>query len=304
MDLYCSADWLKRCCFGAIIFFLSVQPGLCAGEDTAIFWTIRQGDSTAGYLLGTIHSEDPRVVDFSEEFLNLLKSNQVFAMEMVPDFPTLARLTEYMHYQDGSTLESHIGPERYQGVMDALSHYQVPDDWKARMKIWAAVMTLSVPPPKTGFFMDFSLSLRAAGGGLKVVGLETLEQQLSFLEEMSPDQQLHLLDQALSEYDQVIEVHDKLVNAYLSGDLTKLEAQADEQLDQLDADVKEYFISQGLYVRNHRMVDSLIPLLNESKVFVAVGALHLPGEEGLIELLRQQGYRLIPETLPFQPADP
>ena len=109
MDLYCSADWLKRCCFGAIIFFLSVQQGLCAGEDTAIFWTIRQGDSTAGYLLGTIHSEDPRVVDFSEEFLNLLKSNQVFAMEMVPDFPTLTRLTEYMHYQDGSTLESHIG---------------------------------------------------------------------------------------------------------------------------------------------------------------------------------------------------
>src|SRR3546814_18781858 len=44
--------------------------------------------------------------------------------------------------------------------------------------------------------------------------------------------------------------------------------------------------------RNHRMVESLVPLLERGKAFVAVGAAHLPGEEGLLHLLEQQGYRI------------
>ena len=71
------------------------------------------------------------------------------------------------------------------------------------MKPWAAMMTLSTPPPETGFYMDLSISLRASGSGLKIVGLETLEQQLSFLQEMPLPMQLELLDQAVVEYDQV-----------------------------------------------------------------------------------------------------
>ena len=158
--------------------------------DTALYWTVLRDGEPAGYLLGTIHSEDPRVLDFSESLIEQLGSVDLFAMEMVPDLPTLNRLTEYMHYQDGSTLEDRIGPERFERVRAALSGYRMPPDWIAGMKVWAAMMTLSVPPPQTGLFMDFSLSLRAAGSGLKVIGLETLEEQLSFLESMPMEQQL------------------------------------------------------------------------------------------------------------------
>src|SRR3546814_9044049 len=44
--------------------------------------------------------------------------------------------------------------------------------------------------------------------------------------------------------------------------------------------------------RNHRMVERLVPLLERGKAFVAVGAAHLPGEEGMLHLLEQQGYRI------------
>ncbi|HKX56555.1 MAG TPA: TraB/GumN family protein, partial [Xanthomonadales bacterium] len=152
-----------------------------AKEQQGIYWQISQAGRPAGFLLGTIHSEDPRVVDFSESLIEELKSCQVFAMEMVPDLPTLKKLTEYMHYAEPDRLQSLLGQERYDRTMQALSAYQVPNDWKARMKVWAVMMTLSVPAPKTGFFMDLSLSLRAAGSGLDVIGLETLEQQLQFL---------------------------------------------------------------------------------------------------------------------------
>ena len=162
--------------------------------DRALLWSISGPDGHGGYLLGTIHSEDPRVLEFSEDFLGLLADNRVFAMELVPDLETLARLTEYMHLPEGASLAELIGEDRFSSVSSALSSYGVPPGQVARMKPWAAMMTLSVPPPETGFFMDFSLSLRASGGGLKVIGLETLEQQLAFLEDMPIAHQLKLLE--------------------------------------------------------------------------------------------------------------
>jgi len=170
------------------------------------------------------------------------------------------------------------------------------------MKVWAVMMTLSVPPPQTGLFMDFSLSLRAAGAGLEVIGLENLEQQLSFLEDMPMEQQVLLLDQALEEHHRVREIHGQMVDNYLAGDLQALQAQVQEQLADLPAEARDYFITEGIEARNRRMLEALLPRLQEGTVFVAVGALHLPGEVGLIELLRRQGYELSPLPLPLSAA--
>lgn len=282
----------------------SVSRAAEPAPDDALYWRILRGGVEAGFLLGTIHSEDARVVDFPQGLVDQLASCQVFAMEMVPDLPTLTRLTEYMHYPEVGELERQLGPERYQRVMSALAGYQVPEDWKARMKPWAILMTLSVPPPQTGFFMDLSLSLRAAGGGLKVTGLETLEQQLAFLEEMPRDFQLQLLDQALADYASVAEVQQEMVDIYLGGSLQALQALSDAQFGELGEPVRRYFVGEGIEARNRRMLESLRALLAESRVFVATGALHLPGESGLIALLRAEGFELEPLSSPFASAQP
>jgi uncharacterized protein YbaP (TraB family) len=172
-------------------------------------------------------------------------------------------------------------------------------EFVGRMKPWAAMMTLSMPPSGTGFFMDLSLSLRASGNGLEVVGLETLEDQLSFLENMPMPMQLALLDQAIAEAGQVDEAHEEMVNAYLVNDLSALQALSDEQLQEVGQDVRSYFIEMGIHARNHRMADSLLQLLEQKTVFAAVGALHLSGEQGLVSILRQHGFVLIPLEMPF-----
>ena len=278
---------------------VSVLAGQDQGGDHALFWSIQKNGEPVGYLLGTIHSEDPRVLDFSENFLRKLNENDMFAMELVPDLPILARLTEYMHYPPETTLESVIGPVRYKALVSALSSYKVPAEFISQMKPWAAMMTLSTPPPETGFFMDLSLSLRASGSGLKVVGLETLEQQLSFLQEMPMPMQLALLDQALADFEQVTEAHDQMVDAYLENNLVSLQALSDEQLEGVGDEAGDYFVESGIHARNLRMLESLLPHLENNRVFVAVGALHLPNEQGLLNLLRQQGFELSPLDLPF-----
>ena len=271
-----------------------------ADMDRALFWSIQKGGQPAGNLLGTIHSEDPRVLDFSESLLSNLKDNGIFAMELVPDLSTLARLTEHMHYPPGQTLLSVIGEQRFQRLETALSAYKVPPEFISRMKPWAAMMTLSTPPPKTGFFMDMSLSLRAAGSGLKVVGLETLEQQLSFLQEMPMAMQISLLDQAIAEYGQVVAAHDEMVDTYLQNDLPSLQTLSGEQLQQVGKEASDYFIEAGINARNHRMLESLLGHLAHDRVFIAVGALHLPGKDGLINLLRRNGFVLTPLDLPLR----
>ena len=267
--------------------------------DRALFWSIHKSGQVVGYLLGTIHSEDPRVLDFSEDLLGRLRTNRVFAMELVPDLPTLARLNEYMHYPPGQTLELVIGVERFKALTAVLSAYSLPLEFINQMKPWAAMMTLSTPPPETGFFMDLSLSLRASGSGLAVVGLETLEQQLSFLEEMPMSMQLTLLDQAVADYSQVGEVHDQMVNTYLENNLVLLTSLTEEQLQLVGDEASDYFMESGINTRNFRMADSLLTQLENNTVFAAVGALHLPGEKGLINLLREHGYEVNPMDIPF-----
>jgi len=283
-----------------LVFWLNVFAGVSlADTDQAIFWAIEKDGEPAGYLLGTIHSEDPRVLEFSEEFLGKLRNNDMFAMEMVPDLPTLARLTEYMHYPKGQTLESVVGAERFNALVNALAVYKVPRDFVTGMKPWAAMMTLSTPPPETGFFMDLSLSLRASGSGLKVIGLETLEQQLAFLEEMPMAMQLSLLDQAIAESGRVKDAHDQMVDAYLENNLVQLQALSEEEFQTIGSEERDYFFQAGILNRNQHMLETLLPQLEGNSIFVAVGALHLPGEGGLLDLLRRGGYVLKPQDMPF-----
>jgi uncharacterized protein YbaP (TraB family) len=268
-------------------------------NDRALFWSVESESGHAGYLLGTIHSEDPRVLEYTETFLAALSSCSRFAMELVPNLPTLARLAETMHLPEDTHLASLIGEQRFNNVATAMSVYGIPESQAARMKPWAAMITLSVPAPKTGFFMDFSLSLRASGSGVEVIGLETLDEQLGFLENMPLEHLLTMLDQAVAEASKVQEVHDQMVTSYLSEDLSLLTRDTEEQLSLLGDEARDYFMTEGISVRNHRMMDRLREALSEGTVFTAVGALHLPGEEGLIALLRNEGYQLRPLPSPF-----
>ena len=281
------------------VFFLLAPCWAIAKPQHDVFWSIHDEAGRAGYLLGTVHSEDPRVLEFTEGFLETLRACEAYAMELVPDLPTMRLLLAYMELPEGESLDVLLGAERYTALKAAVAGYAVPDDRLRRMKPWAAMMTLSLPPPKTGLYLDFSLSLRAAGYGAEVSGLETLEEQLSFLERMSLEDQLLMLDQALAEHDRVQSVHDELVTTYLEGSLAALEASAREEMATLPESTRTWFQEEGIDARNRRMVDNALPMLEQGCVFIAVGALHLPGASGLLTLLREAGYRLEPEPSPF-----
>lgn len=279
-------------------------PVLSASDsavDDAVFWQIERQGQVAGYLLGTIHSEDPRVLEYPAPFMETLTGCDTYAMELVPDLPTMNELMAAMRQPLGEDLARQLGQARFERVVDALSGYGVNAENARGLKPWAVMMMLSMPPPKSGLFMDFSLSLRAAGAGLEVVGLETIDEQLSFLEALDLPAQIEMLDQAVADVGRVQATHTHLVDTYLSGSLARLQAEADEEMDELSPATRTYFQREGIDRRNAGMLESALPLLEQGCTFIAVGALHLPGPSGLVQGLRAAGFQLSSMTATYPP---
>lgn len=263
---------------------------LAAPAGAQVLWTVTDDEGHRNWLLGTVHSEDPRLLEFPEPLLDALKQADRLALELVPDSGMLEKLQKAMHY-DKARLHEVLPPDLYEQAVRILDeHYGVGEPAVRRMRPWAVAMTLSMPPPETGLFMDLALSFRASGLGLDVVALESLDEQLAFLQDLSKEGQIDLIRMAVEDFDEMEALFDKLVRAYLDGDLERLQQLSDEQLEDVDEEVVRHFNEVGLKQRNHVMVERAMPYLEQGGAIIAVGALHLPGEEGLIRLLEQEGF--------------
>ncbi len=259
-----------------------------------VLWSVQGPDGQQNWLLGTVHSEDPRLLDFPEALLETLAAADRLALELVPDMAMMEVLSQAMHYPE-ARLHEVLEPEIYSQLAAIMEeHYGMGEPALRHLRPWAAAMTIAVPPPQTGMFMDLVLSIRARGMGKDVAALETVEEQLDFLAGMSKSLQLELLRQSVIDFPRQGEMFETLVSTYLAGDLEQLEAVAYEQMSELKPELLEHFEQVGMIQRNHVMVERALPWLEQGGLMIAVGALHLPGEDGLIELLRAGGWVVEP----------
>lgn len=272
----------------ALLF--SVAPVFA--ESCGLLWRVEAEGRATSHVFGTIHSEDPRVVDLPEPVTEAFQSADVYAMEMIPDFQAITELTRAMHFQDQSNLKDVLGPELYREAAIALSERGVGEGLALKMKPWAVAVTLSFPQPETGLFLDIMLFNRALADGKKTVGLELASEQLAFFTGLSMEEQTRLLEATLEHRDELDETMERLVRAWLSRDPGTLSKLSNSYLEELPGGLADQFREQAIDRRNHRMFEGARPLVAEGGAFIAVGALHLYGEEGLIELLRQHGYNV------------
>lgn len=276
---------LRRLVF--VILLVAAWP-----SSAQVFWSVESPDGRLSWLLGTVHSEDPRLLDFPPALIEALGQARVVALELVPDAELLMRLNDAMHYAGDGRLDEVLDPELYSEVVRLLGEYGIGEPASRRMRPWAVAVTLTIPPAETGLFMDLALSFRAHGLGLEVISLETLDEQVEFMSALDEDAQIRMIRRAIAEWDRMDELLDDLIRVYLDGDLDELERHVHEYLDGLEPDLRAHFQDAGLAQRNRIMLERAMPLLDEGGLFIAVGALHLPGEQGLISLLRKQGYTL------------
>jgi uncharacterized protein len=274
----------------ALAFALGlVMTGACRAQ---LFYSVVSPDGRQSWLLGTLHSEDARLLNFPPVLEQALRQADTVALELVPGHEAMDRLASAMQLPEGHELADYLDDDLYERVIAALRDHGMQPEAIARLRPWAAALTLAQPPVTTGRFMDLVLAQRATAHGAVALGLETMAEQLAFFSGMEKNAHIALLESAVDDHEQDGEAFEALVQAWLAADLDKLVELAEAQLSDLPARVRHHFRHAGIVERNRNMAQRAQPLIERGGAMIAVGALHLPGPEGMVALLREQGNRV------------
>jgi uncharacterized protein len=242
------------------------------------------------YLVGTMHSEDPRVVGRMEAIAPLIGQVDRVVVEVVPDAVTLLATTAFTLLPARDSLRDLLGRERFAAVERAVRKHGLPAASLDRLKPWAVAVMLGMPVAESGRFLDMEIYLEGQRQGRELAGLETAEEQLGLFDGLPLMDQLALLDAMVKNSDRLPQDLETLTLAYLAGDLVALDELARAHYADLPPRLADWFDQALLQDRNRRMAERLLPMLAEGPLLVAVGALHLAGPTGLVSALATQGF--------------
>jgi uncharacterized protein YbaP (TraB family) len=262
-----------------------------------LLWKIEAPESSStadapDYLFGTMHSDDPQITTVLEKVQHALTASDSFCMEMVPDTAALMIMSKSMVFTNGKTLQAVIGDQLFKQLTPLMMKRGIPAQALAMFKPWAVFLTLSVPPQKTGMFLDLVLYEKAKQQHKMLCGLETAEEQVIVFEETSLEDQILLLQQIVKDPHAPDKQLAQLTEKYLARDLMGLIDLSHEFDDATPREQKSAaaFLRRLIDDRNVRMVERMLPRLERGATFIAIGALHLPGEKGILQLLTERGY--------------
>lgn len=305
-------------------------PGLAALEAAAAqipngtgrFWQVTAPGGGVSHLWGTWHSADPLVLDLPARMEETLRTSRLVAVET--DFVARSRAAyREAQYYDGRFREA-SDPFDFAGLDDMQIAGLPPEitGWILDRAIelgWTEDVTLVLSPAGIAEMLlsdpceDFTdgilpaqdgyIQLIAHIEGLPVVGLEDRHR---FLDDLNADEAT--ADAIIAVYAAYLKPpasnaeRSALFRLYLEGRLGLLAAWEAAWLEQVLGErarddlrrTDEYL----LRVRNERFLEKIAPELAEGGVFLAVGAAHLPGETGLVAMLRAAGYEVSRIALP------
>lgn len=264
-------------------------------HPNGLLWKIEKQGIANSYLYGTMHVGDPRVTNLAREVEQAFMQADHFSMEVLMNFQAMGVITSASFFNDGRTLKEVMGHIEYKRLSSLINgRIFISEDIVNNMKPWAVLLLLMMPadPQLQGSSaLDMVLYRRASQRNIKLTGLETAEEQVAVFDSMSLQDQLWMLNRTIDEIDSSDAQMAEMLNAYISRDLAKL-VSIQQSLMYEDSEVDDRFMYQLLDVRNNRMAERMLPILDSGKAFIAIGALHLPGKTGVLHLLEQQGYKV------------
>lgn len=284
----------------ALAVALAAQP-LEAGErlhGQGRLWQVEGPGNAPSYLFGTMHASEASVTFLPPPVVQALDQTGHLVLEMVLSPETNFEMAQAMILTDGRSLSQIIGPELFAEAGVVAQRYGMPAAQLELLRPWALMALFSLPPAEMArqqsgqAALDQMLQSRASAAGTPVHGLETIGEQVGVFAGLPETDQVALLDAALALNSQVDRLYEDMKQAYLAGDLDSLHRIAAAQQATIDPALEARLEDRLINARNRRMAERLTEHLLRGGAFVAVGALHLSGDTGVLHLLEQQGYRV------------
>lgn len=271
---------------------------LCAGTlsaqpKTSLLWKIAgNGLKQSSYIYGTIHSYDKRAFVFRDLVDAYMKKCKAFGMEIkLDDFDPFSLLGQIQMPGD-TTLPMLIGDSSFR-----LLETMMRDSFKFELSMFVRIkpmflVGLMQMPSGDGDdytdFLDEYLMNKAKDAKQELIGIETIAEQLHAVDLIPLKEQAHMmLEETIHPDSGGMDIGD-LLDVYKTGNLDSLYKMY--QKGELSNEFNKALITD----RNHRMADRIDSIAHCKPIFIAVGALHLPGPEGVLNLLRGKGYEVEP----------
>ena len=263
-------------------------------DDNSLLWQVSgNGLQKPSYLFGTFHLMCKDDVQFSEQLKTAVANSTSVYMELDMDDPALMLSgMMMMTMKGGKKLTDFYSKEEYKKIeiffKDSLS---APLSFLQTMKPYMLVALLypKMMPCKTVSGVEEELMKLAKLQKKEIKGLETMELQAAVFDSIPYEEQAKELLKSIDSMDLNRKIFDTMMRVYKSQRLSAIEALFSKS--ELGMQNHEDIL---LNRRNINWVVQLGPILKKENVFIAVGAGHLVGDNGLISLLRKKGYKVVP----------
>jgi len=268
----------------AVMLLVSAQIALAA--DNGLLWKLEAPSGKVSYLLGTMHTDDQRVTEFSPKILEAFNQSEAFMMETLPPRdPSIFMMKQ-------GTVSEMMTEKEFDQVRELADFHSMHIEAAMHMKPWLLAVIFDLPKPKALYSMDELLMAKAEEQDKKIIGLEKMRDHFSVLDAVSMDDQMVMLRAVLkrSQKDKERD-YEKLLKTYQSGDLKKI-IDLDDKITggMLPKAVWENMRVKLIDERNAGMAEGLVSVAKDQAVFAAVGASHLAGEGGILGRLRNAGF--------------
>ncbi len=273
---------------------LLVTPAL-AGEKSFL-WKIQSKSATV-YILGSLHMAKPDIYPLPQKIEESFAKSAVLALEADPakaqNTALLRQMLAAAAYAKGGTLKEHLSRETFELARREIERLGLSMETFSRTKPWFLAMSIETLElqrldydPANGIDIYFA---GKAAGEKQIVELESFDYQIRLLNGFSDREQELFLLYTLKEMATLRDEIEELMAAWRGGDAKSMERLVTRTL--IESPELRPIYAKLFYKRNREMTARIEQLLKgKQTVFVAVGAAHLVGKEGIIEQLKGKGF--------------
>ncbi len=285
------------------VLYIAVSVGLlqqAVAQDNPVLqntllWKISGlGLTHPSYLFGTMHvlcSDDAQLSDSLRKAIGTC--DEVYFEIDLDDMSGMLSSLQYMRMNDGRKLSDLLSKEDYERVKKYFETHSslIPFSMLERFKplLISSLIEEDGMDCKTTDAMEMVIMKEAHNKDKKINGLETAQFQAGLFDSIPYEQQAVDLVKSIDSVNENKKMTAELVEVYKKQELDKI----DELTRNGDPSIGSY-LDLLLYGRNRKWVEELQTILPKKSILMAVGAGHLPGEQGVINLLRKKGYMVSP----------
>ncbi len=281
---------MLKCCSYLLLFLLMFGCSLHGLSQNSLLWKVTSPKTHYdNYLYGTMHLQDYRVFQFGDSVLPAFKSCKVLATEILMDQAGID-LLKFMFVSDSThAIKYHLQLHEYEFLKQYAQNHLGPVsamiDQMHPFFIYSLIINQRTRHDKSKA-LDMILQELAVAEGLENMAIETIEEQMGAINKVSIEEQMDALKEiygGLTEIDSLLEL---MLNQYAEQNLDGLMQTATQT--GMSESVNKYLLTD----RNMRMARRLDSMFLKKATFAAFGAAHLPGDSGVIELLKGRGYSI------------